>query len=307
MKKIILFLILPGLAFAFDTFESERYLYAYMRFTKEVKRMSSDIPLSQNDPKVLQDLKFELKSCGISSTVNSCLDSKFKSVKALESFTDEKLEGTRFLVKGFSKDLMDQAFIVQVMTIHAEFEQVQVDRVEFFKESVPLTDDGFKTFFAKYLKNEASKLFETTQFFAHDANKYLEIANTEENPLEIFHSITLAKSLDAENIHSDEIRNILTDKLPIILETKSPLYQIEFLTLFDGLEDLKKELAQNFFQSPDKDTKEKSAIVLANFGVDDSNVKETIFSIIKLSVNYHDQLGALEGLLKQKTQLMMIS
>jgi hypothetical protein len=300
MKKFLLLLILPTLAFAFDTFESERYLYAYMRFTKEVKRMSSNIPLNQNDPKILQDLKFELKSCGISSTVNSCLDSKFKSVKALESFNNEKLEGTRYLIKAFSKDLMDQSFVIQVMTIHAEFEQVQVDRVEFFKEAIPLNEGGFITFFEKYSKNEVTKLFETNEFYPHDVTRYLEVAHNGTNPLELFHSITLAKSLDLENIHTEEINNILRDKIEIILNTKAPLYQIEFLKLFEPLEDLKKELAQKFFLSPDQDAKGKSAIVLANLGVNDPKVKEAIVNIIKTSINYHDQLGALDGMFKIK-------
>jgi hypothetical protein len=300
MKKILLLLILPTLAFAFDTFESERYLYAYMRFTKEVKRMSSNIPLNENDPRFLQDLKFELKSCGISSSIDSCLDSKFKSVKALESFHNENQEGVRYLIKGFSQD---QANIFQVMTIHAEFEQVQVDRVEFFKDLLPLNNEGFRTFFGKYLKNEGTKLFETNEFFSNDVIHYLEAAHNSENPLEIFHSITLARSLDPEKIHLEEINNLLKEKIEIILNTKSPLYQIEFLKLFEMQDDLKKELAQKYFQATDKSAKEKSAIVLANLGVNDPKVKETVASIIKSSVNYHDQLSALEGMFKIKTTL----
>ncbi len=303
MKNLFLLLILPTMAFAFDTFESERYLYAYMRFTKEVKRMSSNIPLNQNDPKILQDLKFELKSCGISSTVNSCLDSKFKSVKALETFTKEDLEGTRFLVKAFTKDLMDQSLIIQIMTIHAEFEEVQVDRVEFFKETIPLNGGGFRTFFEKYLKNEAVKLFESTEFYPHDITRYLEVAQNSQNPLEIFHSITMAQGLDLEKTHFEEINNILRDKFEIILNTKSSLYQIEFLNLFEPLEDLKKNLAEKFFQSTDLASKEKSALVLANLGLNDPKVKETIVSIIKSSINYHDQLKALDGLFKIKSSL----
>ncbi|MFI5391013.1 MAG: hypothetical protein ACHQYQ_06595 [Bacteriovoracales bacterium] len=303
MKKLLLLLILPSMAFAFDTFESERYLYAYMRFTKEVKRMSSNIPLNEHDPKILQDLKFELKSCGISSTVDSCLDSKFKSVKALESFNNENLEGTRFLVKAFTKDLMNQSLIIQVMTIHAEFEQVRVDRVEFFKESIPLDGGGFRTFFEKYLKNEAIKLFETSEFFPHEITKYLQLGQESKNPLEIFHSITLAKALDVEKIHAEEINNILKDKFEVILNTQSPLYQIEFLNLFETQEDLRKELAQRFFKSSDSAAKGKAAMVLADLGVNDPKVKEAISSIIKTSVNYHDQLDALNGLFKIKDTL----
>ncbi len=303
MNKFLLLLVLPSMAFAFDTFESERYLYAYMRFTKEVKRMSSNIPLNQNDPKILQDLKFELKSCGISSTVNSCLDSKFKSVKALETFNNGKIEGTRFLVKAFTKDLMDQSLIIQVMTIHAEFEQVQVDRVEFFKESIPLNGGGFRTFFEKYLKNESTKLFETTEFFSHEITRYLQAAQEGQNPLEIFHSITLAKSLDGEKIHAEEISNILKDKFEIILNTQSPLYQIEFLNLFGAQDDLRKELAYRFFQSSDAAAKGKAAMVLANLGVNDPPVKEAMTNIIRTSVNYHDQLEALNGLFKIKDTL----
>jgi HEAT repeat protein len=303
MKKLLLLLILPSMAFAFDTFESERYLYAYMRFTKEVKRMSSNIPLNEHDPKILQELKFELKSCGISSTVDSCLDSKFKSVKALESFNNENLEGTRFLVKAFTKDLMNQSLIIQVMTIHAEFEQVQVDRVEFFKESIPLDGGGFRTFFEKYLKNEAIKLFETSEFFPHEITKYLQLGQESQNPLEIFHSINLVKALDLEKTHTEEIHNILKDKFEIILKTQSPLYQIEFLNLFETQEDLRKELAQRFFKSSDPAAKGKAAIVLANLGVNDLKVKEAISSIIKTSVNYHDQLDALNGLFKIKDTL----
>ncbi len=303
MKKLFILFLLPSLTFAFDTFESERYLYAYLKFNKEIKRISSEIPLDQNDPQIIQDLKFELKSCGITSSNNSCLDSKFKAVNALESFSDDNQEGLRFLVKGYTQGFSDKSIVIQVMTIHSELEQIILDRVEFFNESILLTNEGFKEFFQKYLGNELKKIFETNKFYSHEISNYLEIAKKSENSFEIFHSIAIAKSLDGEKIHEEEINNILKDKFDAILNTNSPLYQVEFLNLFTDLNDLKRNLAERFFRSNDSNVKGKSAIVLANLSVNEPQIKQTVISIVKTGINYHDQLGALEGLYKIRNNI----
>ena len=147
MKKIALsLLLLANSAWSYDSFESEKHLYAFHAFTKEIKRFFIQFPETTNDSGILNALKFDLYKCGVSSTLETCLDSDLKSVKSLKTFKKDEEEGIRYLLKGITKKLYENFNMVQVMTIHYEGDIV-VDKVEFFHLNGSYTKDSFPSIF----------------------------------------------------------------------------------------------------------------------------------------------------------------
>jgi hypothetical protein len=303
MKRIALsLLLLANSAWGYDSFESEKHLYAFHAFTKEIKRFFIQFSETTDESGIISSIKFDLYKCGISSTLETCLDSELKSIKSLKTFKKEEEQGIRYLIKGITKKLYDNFNIVQIMTIHYEGDIV-VDKVEFFRLNESYTKADFQSIFDLYITGSLTPVMAFDEFLTKDPSDYLIEAEVSQTPEKILHFLKFALNLDDSEEFKEKVTEVLKQKLEFIKELKNPLYQEEFLIFLEELNILSDEIALTYLASTEEIVKMKAAVVLSM-----REIKEpaTIHPLVIKALKFHDykvQLRALDGIFKIKETL----
>jgi len=304
MKKLALsFLILVNSAWSYDSFESEKHLYAFHAFTKEVNRFFIQFPNTETESAILKELKYDLYKCGISSTVETCLDSDLKSFKSLKTFKKEDEEGVRYLLKGITKKLYDYFNIIQIMAIHYEAGDIIVDSVEYFKLNEAFTENDFSTIFDLYSAGALTPVMSFDEFLTKDPNDYLLEAEISITPEKILHFLKYALKLNDSEELKEKVTNILKEKLDLIKDLKNSFYQEEYLAFLEELNILNDDIALAYLNSSDEEVKMRAAIVLSMRGKKEpASIQDLVVKGLKFH-DYKDQLRALDGIYKIRENL----
>lgn len=302
--SVIIFLIMSQ-AQAFSSLESEIYLNAYMRFTPNERRFIFEVP-----PELLQEfptLGSELSKCGLSTSENSCLNSTFVSLKSLFSFKKVGEEGIRYFIKGVSENQYAPITMVLVTKVHSENKRIVVDSLEIFKTNLTSSPEIFTEFFNDYKDNKITPQLTLTNFSEDSLSVYLESAIDNEDSMALFHFAAQSLNLAKKQEELDQIVDLISKKLPIILAEKDSLYQREWIQLLINPKILRMEMVESvlfeYLKTGDELSKKMAAIELSLRNLRNDDVFKWLEISLK-SERLADQLSALKGLFNIRNKVL---